>query len=316
MVLFRVDVVNDVCQPRVLLSKCSEPFRQMLRDHGVESMTTLKEPTPYEPVKAATKNHLMSPTVKADLEALRKAQAFGEVAGAEVSIKIKARKKGSNAVVVPQNLAITLAGHDDVATFFEVYFNVLGRVQETQEVEGFRLLPKLVCPRRLGPFWHSSLEFLHARPVKPESVETMPSGILEIQGDVILPCLIRRLVALSASQLSSRLQSIPSTESEPLTIRSPSKDGVGSHYMVFHTIEEAKRNLTRMKSLTLGLERTSILFNGIDIPKDVQDVGSPSKKKTDDPISECRTGTTLQLIVWDISRSKVVACKVGALPYQ
>ncbi len=309
VVLFRVDIVNHQCQPRVLLSKCGEHFRQALRDSGIDTMTVLKEPISPSAAKDKNKDNPMSPTVKADLEALRKAQAFGEVAGAEVAIKIKAHKKGEK-LAASQSLAITLAGYDNVASFFEVYFNRFGRVQDKDDVVP-RTFPKLFCPIELGPFWHSSFKVLEVYPVKPKAMEAIPNGILEVHGAVILPSLIRRLLALSASKLSV-LHSNHPTESSPLTIRSPLKEKAGSHYVVLHTVEEEESILVRPKASKKGMERASILFNSIDINNDVEEEGD-SDGVTNQSLSECRSGTTLQLIVWDISRRNVAACKVGAL---
>lgn len=309
VVLFRIDYGTDHWQPRVLLSKCGEPFRQVLRDSGVERMEVLQEPQSTQTLKEKVKNHVMSPTVKADLEALRKAQAFGEVAGAEVSIKIKPHKKDSKPSA-NQSMAITVVGMDNVAAFFEVYFNRLGRVQERDD-ELTRTLPTLICPRGLGPFWHASLDFLEARPVKPKTSETMHNGILEIQGSVILPSVIRQLVALSARKMHLLHAERPA-ESSGWTIRSPSKEKAGTHYVVVHAVEEEESILARSKVNKNRMELASLLFNNVAMHRNLESEGH-LVGNTNFSISDCRSGTTLQLVVWDLTRKDVAACKVGEL---
>jgi hypothetical protein len=327
VVLFRVDATADHFLPRVLVSSCGESFLQSLRDTGVDTMKVLEDPiTHSNATKGSEKDDRqkpMSPTVKADLEALRKAQAYGEVAGADVSIKIKTKTKENKPMAQPKDLAITISGVDDVASFFEVYLNRLGWVKETiGDALLPRSLPKLISPREMGPFWHASLKSLETRPVKPSKEAQRTSGIVEIQGAVVLPSMIRRLVALSASKLSvlhSKSSGLP--DAAPLTIRSPSREDpaaakAGSHYVVLHAVEEEQTSLKttktpsrELRSAKRGVRRESILFN--DIEKGILD--EEAVGLTDKKLPECRSGTTLQLVVWDVSRSNVAACKVGAL---
>lgn len=330
IVLFRVDATKEHFTPRVLISKCGDTFLQLLRDSGVETMKVLEDPLTNSSDadkgnEKEDKQKAMSPTVKADLEALRKAQAYGEVAGADVSIKIKTKTKDHKPTEQPKDLAITVSGYDDVASFFEVYLNRLGMVKEMNgDNNCLRVcLPKLICPREIGPVWHASWKSLETRPVKPVKGVQGTSGIVEIEGSFVLPSMIRRLVALSASKLTMlhAKSSGPSEEAAPLTIRSPSREDpatakAGSQYVVFHAVEEEETILKTTKPTSRvaqsgekGVGRASILFNEIDKGFSDDKAGGLTNKK----LPECRSGTTLQLIVWDISRSNVAACKVGAL---
>ena len=72
-------------------------------------------------------NALLSPGVKSDLEALRRAQAFGEAAGADVFVKIKKTHPGlqQEQDEPKQKLpkALRVSKWDNVLLFFEVYLN-------------------------------------------------------------------------------------------------------------------------------------------------------------------------------------------------
>lgn len=353
VVLFRVDAASHKhgYVPRVLLSASEDSFLQDLRGLvGIENIAVLKDPIQeWLATKQQQKDEElrqkqalpMSPTVKADLEALRKAQAYGEVAGADVSIKIKAKKNDpANTQDSPkQQQGITVVGYDNVAAFFEVYFNRLGQVMNCDH-QSRRRLPQLFCPRELGPFMHGSLKSLQVRPVKvaneksneKSSSPSMVTGTVEIQATVILPSIIRRLVALSASTLI-QLHSVTSAEgispdtSAPLAIRSPSRevDGVhhqaGSHYFVLHASDDNKAGEhTRIEQpLTIkqgGVEQASLLFNGIrqqKAPKEEMPQLDSRLENDKKELHEFQTGKSLQLVVWDISRSNVAACKVGSI---
>jgi hypothetical protein len=258
----------------------------------------------------------MSPTVKADLEALRKAQHFGEVAGADITIKIKGTKADTMRLE-PTNLAVTLSGHDDVASFFEVYFNRFGQVHDDVDDDAscFRL-PKLIAPKELGPFLHASMNTLETRPVLPKGSET-DIGNAAIHGPLILPSVIRRVVALSASKLST-LRSTRNDDagSSPFLSKSPSNEDAlpaGSHYVVLHAVGEEKPTLATIKSKKNAIKHSTILFNDIEANKVPTKSDEPAYRASSQ-IPECRWGTTLQLIVWDVSRRNVAACKMGGLP--
>jgi hypothetical protein len=294
LVLFRVDATAEspYYAPRVLISSCSDQFQDELKKTGVSQITYLDDGTPQNAPPGKQSDLPMSPTVKADLEALRRAQAYGHVAGADVSIKFQTKKTSQPASLSTQQqmAPVTVSGFDDVWCFFEVYLNSFGRVK----TDASEALPTLVC-RGLGPFLHSSMKSLKVYPVKHQKgAEGNDSGAVEIEG-MILPCTIRKLVGSSAARLTSFVeQQSPKKKVVPLAIRSPLKDdNAGSHYIVLHSIAESGNSLGA---------NDSHLFNGL---KDNTDSSSTSSQ-----VLECRQGSGLQLVVWDISRKQVVACKV------
>jgi len=267
---------------------------------------------------------------------LRKAQHFGEVAGADISIKIKGTKTESMSLE-PTTLAVTLSGYDDVAAFFEIYYNRLGQTADFDSGLDSSLaisqnlrLPRLIAPKEIGPFLHASMKTLDTRPVLPKGIET-DIGNAAIHGPVILPSVIRRVVALAAAKLStlqptgkdeagrspfSTLQPTRKDEagSSPYSPKIPSSDeALGSRYLVLHTaVDIEKPSLATIRATKKGnIKHSTVMFNDIhakESPTDSEPTCTPCTK-----ISECRTGTTLQLIVWDVSRSNVAACKMGGL---
>ena len=336
VVLFRVDNADDNCLPRVLISSAGASFLQALRDANVESMMVLREPNPSKHVSddddRSDKGNPMSPTVKADLEALRKAQHYGEVVGADISIKIKGTKPESISLE-PTTMAVTLSGHDDVAAFFEVYYNRFGQTEDVDSgIETFLnlRLPRLVAPREIGPFLHASMKTLETRPVPPKGPETN-IGNAAIHGPIILPSVIRRIVALAASKLST-LQPTRKDEAgrSPFTTLQPARkdeagsspfsppkfpsndDALGSRYVVLHTtIDAEKPTLAAIRvAKKRSIIHSTVLFNDIHAKESRTDREEPVCQACPQ-ISECRSGTTLQLIVWDVSRSNVAACKMG-----
>lgn len=365
VVLFRVDPSHDdeemsstFLEPRVLISSSGEPFLHALRDAHVENMVVLKDAETSKDEDAlvddAAKKDpktVMSPTVKADLEALRKAQHFGEVAGADISIKIRGnRTETASKAADPSDstLAVTIVGYDNVAAFFEVYFNRLGNVHDEWDTSIRNLsvsphhLPRLVAPKELGPFLHASMKSLQARPVQSkraeESISTSDSGNATIRGTLILPSITRQVVGLVASRLAAlhppKVQA--SGKNNPLTdaaVTSPLKDDAlqaGSHYVVLHVLkDEDKPSLAGIKNpkqqlKRTGLKHSTILFNGVGGKEkmglakndDKDEEGSPLRSRpmiAGGEMSQCQGGTSLQLIVWDVSRTKVAACKVGRL---
>jgi len=320
--LFRVDNLANKALPRVLVSSAGESFLEDLRAVKVESMTVLKEPNPSKHLLSDTnlsnKGNPMSPTVKADLDALRKAQHFGEVAGADISIKMKTSKSEKPTSEESSKLAITLSGYDDVAAFFEVYYNRFGQTHDDIASEDpttlHRCLPDIFAPKELGPFLHGTMKSLQAFPVRPKGSDTNV-GNATIRGPVILPSVTRRLIALAVTKLSAihptgkeRTESTPFSPTLP-----PNEDAAGSCYVVLHATDDEKSTLDTVKSLQSKKRSTkyaTTMFNGIETNKTRKDMDSRLDESTT-TISECRSGTTLQLIVWDVSRSTVAACKMG-----
>lgn len=331
--------------PEVIVTSCSDNFVQTLRDLGVAASGTRVVPDvakeahdkQHRPPTPQRKQAPMSPSVTADLEALRKAQAYGEVAGADVSVKIKAKqnskmdtKKGIDSTL--SNLAISLTGFDDVACFYEAYYNLHGKVREDCIPSQ---LPQLLAPRGLGSFLHSTKTKLQVFPAKPNKSSkndqkrspyfySQVSGTLELQG-IVLPGTIRRLVGVAAAQVEKEQKRLATLNQKDsfLTIRSPSRqkptEPQDSHYIVLHTMkEEVPQPLGTLKGkVTKESDGTEIsrIFNGLDPKKTQATLGGGDAcdhAASMNPVEECEAGKGLQLVVWEASRNNVVACKIGS----
>ena len=143
-----------------------------------------------------------SPT-KADLVALRRAEAFGQTAGADVSFSMRTRNTElpvSKHRVPP----LCLLGMDDCLAFCEVYLNALGQISTGQpsswrasklSIDG---LPLLLC-RKLGPFLHSTLCQATVRR------SAQPAGDIVNVSGVLLPCAIRTLVGAVIRSLTDNV---------------------------------------------------------------------------------------------------------------
>jgi len=214
-VLFRVAAANnsdgdeksDTLVPVVLVSSTSQAFRKLLErkgldmnydnnnksgDEGFQFLESIQEREARERKKIATavqkskrlfNKAILSPGVKADLEALRRAQAFGESAGADVMVKVKSSNpelddEGKRKEILPK--AVRISGWDNVSLFFEVYWNQFGDVMETTDEgvteNGLSIVPKstnkrlplLICPntKDIGPFEHASMKRLRFFPTE------------------------------------------------------------------------------------------------------------------------------------------------------
>jgi hypothetical protein len=296
VVLFRIESTDlaPFYRPIVLLSSCCPEFLKDLENLGVGLGERLKQrrQSDVEPIEEERPPGIMSPTVKADLEALRRAQAYGDYAGADVFIKVQ-KKQSETLKSQDEPTPLTVRGFDDVSSFFEAYLNSLGRVtSNTTEV-----LPILVCDG-LGPFLHASMKSLKVYPVKEKKgVESKDADAVEIEG-VILPCTIRKLFGSLAVRLTSSVERERKHNAVALSARDGVRDEVaGSHFLVLRSINDENH-----LNLPVGANG-ALAFNGCGRAS-IESIGEPNH------IYECRNGVALQLIVWDISRKNVVACKL------
>jgi hypothetical protein len=253
--------------PVVLVSSTSDAFRKKLESNGMdltyhnnnksdgdESFQLLesiheREATEKMKIADATaaairknkrifNNVLLSPDVRADLEALRRAQAFGESAGAEVLVKVKKLGDGTDEgdkgkEKLPK--AIRISGWDNVSLFLEVYLNMFGDTMgmgdeaitengasivplpfhntSTSLSNNNKRLPLLICPSAndIGPFEHASLKRQRLFPAQrmPASVSesetkgesnTNNDNAMEICG-ILLPCTIRKLLLMTRNRI-------------------------------------------------------------------------------------------------------------------
>jgi hypothetical protein len=95
MVLFHVKATAELpyYTPWVLISSCSNQFQGKLKETGVSQISYLDNGTLQNSPPGKQNDLPMSPTVKANLEALlQTAQIYRQVADADVSIKFETEK--------------------------------------------------------------------------------------------------------------------------------------------------------------------------------------------------------------------------------
>lgn len=316
--------------PSVLVSNTSESFRRLLQTMGVdgidlldtiedrekENLMALANARQRMTTKEANQK-LLSPSVRADLEALRRAQAFGESAGADVYVKIKKLNQSvaETQPAPPPFKAIRLDGWENVSIFLEVYLNLLGNV--TKE-EGKRDVPSpsasfpgqaahagsaklttLISEGRLGSFEHASKRLLDVFPVGGETIEGEPQTTernvsIDICG-VILPGALRRLMLAARNQvlLHDSEESLEAQEAGTSVNHGASPSHDSSRYVVLHAMRP------KLLPRHLGGLKGSLALNQ----------GEKNLNRTDG-IAECPAGKILQLVVWDASRDEVAACKL------
>eukprot|EP00980_Cylindrotheca_fusiformis_P020543 scaffold7623_cov123-Cylindrotheca_fusiformis.AAC.2 len=281
IVLFRFDERSQgqctaYCAPRVIVSSATHFFREKLESMGVEAIESLDEASREEAHRtsqATGQNRSpMSPSVKADLEALRRAQTNGENAGADVFVKL-AKRNHMKSSIDYDRIAISVTGPDNVSLFFEVYLNLFGCIAPPgMKCES---LPTIYC-RNVGPFLHASMKSLNIRPIKSSDTDSA-----EVEG-MILPCSLREAVGHITTDLVKRV--------------GRSDDGA-SGYMV---IQAATEKATSQSARTL---RDSTSINGWGVNEEQAAV-------LPEECYQCGYGKAVKLIVWDTSCNSIVACNI------
>jgi len=329
-----------------LVSSTSYSFRKQLEEHGMDMneerfqlLESIQEREAREKSKiataaaaakktrttTATNKSFLSPGVKADLEALRRAQAFGESAGADIMVKVKKPiQLQDNEEKQKLSKAVRISGWDNVSLFFEVYLNQYGDVNNNYANGGIdekgtstisnRTLPLLICRNGLGPFEHASMKRLRLFPVEKErepdnnekEVAASGSNTIDICG-ILLPCAIRKLLLVARNRILEdkvQQQSSISVSEKSGSIQGGKKEIVSpqdsSRYVVLNSM---RPNKPLSQSLMVGLNG-SLVFN-------------QGKKKTsldtnyhNGSIFECPNGKVVSMAVWDNSREEVAACKM------
>jgi hypothetical protein len=286
--LFRASRTGEPCfKPQVLLSGSSQTFRQQLQDSGVSQIEVLEissdEHTVFS-VSPKLSTLPMSPTVKADLEALRRA----DTAGADVSVKFKTTTANNNQRAEKNQKSPTflISGYDDVSLFFEMYLNSLGRIS----MDPLEDLPLILC-RKIGPFLHASMKRLDVYPAKQQSQDendTSAYAGFEIEGGPILPCAIRELVASVTTSMKMDHSQVASAGSTTSDNEDNTEEAIGSHHMILELIPEPSG------AGSAGFNQGGASFDLDEGPGRLDD---------------CRRGHLLQLVVWDVTRKDMVAYK-------
>lgn len=231
-ILFRPQVQSDgVVVPAVVMTTSTPELRRRLNTAGVQlytlsSQTRFDERTWAQPDNCCKSDEVSTP-VRSDLEALRKAQAFGETAGADVSVSTKFGKRSSTRKIP----SLFITGDDDCSAFFEIYMNTCDANE----------LPTLLS-RRVGGFLHASIKTLNVTHRREQyhsytgSCTNENNSTLELRG-TILPCAVNELVQATA-MLMMRDVSTNGNRINP----SDNDGDVGSHYFIMKSSRPSVAN--------------------------------------------------------------------------
>ena len=195
-ILFKAQKQSDgTIIPIIVMTTSTLEFRKRLKKERIQ-LLDFQDQKPFdENIWAQSQPDIfakqeISTPIRSDLEAIRKAQAFGETAGADVSVSTKSVKQTANRKIPP----LYMTGDDDCDAFFEIFMNIC----VTNEI------PTLLT-RRVGRFLHASIKTLsvtHRREghhiAKGSSDDN--NATLELRGP-ILPCAINELMHATAAQM-------------------------------------------------------------------------------------------------------------------
>jgi len=320
VVLFRVTISHDDdCEksierhnslkisPEIVLSSTTAHSREMLRRLGAKLFLLdhwqgrkgefTEDLMGTNDIPTASTDNLKdaSPSIKAELVALRRAHVSGKTIGADVSISMK--KRGSVGMSEsPRRIPpLFLRGEDDCSAFFEMYFNTLGNLNTTGNESGLPVeLPVLRC-RKIGPFQFASLEVAQSAASRNihQTSEEQKSSSFDVRG-CLLPCAVRQLIGSACSISVEKLDAW-----ETCNLSNSQNSSVMSRHLIaraeLHDEVEAKPI-----SGTIGMH-SSKWMNGC-----IEDVGVAQKQW-----AACRHQETLSVAVWDISSRGSIAFRVS-----
>jgi hypothetical protein len=219
VILFRSAIVCKEVTPMVVFSSTTKEMRSNLQSRGVtlhllrashihETFDeSLFESKKFGHVQELTSSNLMKEDeslVETDLEAIRRAQAFGETAGADVNVKATSKRQRQGEVP-----PLYIFGYDDCGAFATILLN------QVHELE-----PRLIS--RMGTFQNSTMKSL----VVTRQRTNEENAFIEILGP-ILPCAIPAFVRATAATM----QHHAATE-DPIH---DDDSGLGSHFFVVQT---------------------------------------------------------------------------------
>jgi hypothetical protein len=291
VVVFRLDEAKGReaapnYSPRVIVSSFTQFFRGTLESMGVENLDFLHEQSKEAAGGTSTatrqRSSPMSPNVKADLEALRRAQAYGENAGADFFVK-QQKKATQKSASDYERLPLSVSGLDNVSIFFEVYLNLLGKLAPPSARK--EALPTIYC-RNVGPFLHASMKSLKVWPVKSKETDSV-----EVEG-MILPCSVRKMVGHLAADF---VKGVGQSQNQRLS----QGDAGITGYMVVQAVTEKEA------SHPIRTLKDSATFNGWGTEIKEEQAAASSNE-----YYECENGKAVQLVVWDASSKNVVACNI------
>mmetsp|Transcript_26306 Transcript_26306/g.39834 ORF Transcript_26306/g.39834 Transcript_26306/m.39834 type:complete len:643 (+) Transcript_26306:145-2073(+) len=224
IILFRSLKTGDELLPTISFSRLHKDSRTTLMEMGLKLRLpdgeifceSMLDYTGIEEENTTNKDD--ETLVKTDMEALRKAQAWGEIAGADVTIKTTTKKKCRHPVEIP---SLYISGYDDCASYFTMSLN---RDCHTD-------LDYPIFLSRMGPFRNGTLMSLvmQRRRIQDDI------GHIELRGP-ILPCAASAIVQAAARNMNKNKQSCDEDTSDVLK-----SNGLGSHYFVVQTELEGKK---------------------------------------------------------------------------
>lgn len=281
--IFRVDEIGDShltkqYVPRVILSDISSDFKLKLAQQGIQDIQYLQPSegvAKYSPQENGS-SAPMSPNVKAELEALRRAQALGEYAGADVRVKSDF-KRVKRTSTVHADTPCSIYGLDNVSCFFEVYLNSYGQMQVVKAQQ--QCVPFLVCDA-IGPFVHATLETVEFRPIKAMGT----TSLLAFEG-LITPNAFRSVVTIMTREL---------IEMGKMRSRQGFDDEESGRYMVIETdINTELSPVSKKFEESRTFNRWNVIINN---------------ESAENKVLEWEKGRCIKRLVWEAKSPEVLVC--------
>ena len=240
VILFRATVVREEVLPMIVLSSTTVELRTKLRTRGIKYyvLRGSRSPVIFDESLYGSKQHggvkEMSTSdekkeesmVDTDMEALRKAQAYGETAGADVTVKGSSRRNVQRPGDAPP---LYVLGHDDCGAFSTIFLN--------QRCDSEPLLMS-----RMGSFQNSTMKSL----VVARQRTNEENAFVELLGPV-LPCTIPALASATAAAMRRHATTDYSMSGDDT--------GLGSHYFVLQVQQRSTNESSRDQNcgLLVGL---------------------------------------------------------------
>ena len=328
-------------EPMIILSSSTEIMRNSIRSMGI----TLRILNPDDNsgggyievterfVEEWSKSERMeddAATTQAheELEALRRATAHGESVGAEVSISIfKNRKFKSSPSKSPASFPpLIIQGHDECMSFYELFLNTFGFVQNKLSQAATADVPLLIA-RSLGPIKNMSLRHLSAAVVHGQREEPKINqqqhqlSSIELHGP-IFPCAVRDIACASASYFSlhrkqsSKLKNADNKIDGNYDCNGDVDENIlGSHYFMMqlqhHSGNENNNQINKPAKAIAGNMGSagSFCFNGLVVNDKNKSNEMDMDMDMEGMSNENGDGEVTNMIVWDINRPFSIAYK-------
>lgn len=328
-VLFKVGISDESTKvgkrveliPEIVISSTTQDQREKLRSLGVtlkvlerytKRNNQFEEKLTEEPTAKEKNNEKesVSSAVDEDLVALRRAQVFGQTAGADVSISTTSRRFSKLSAIPKLISPLFLSGFEDCERFYLLYLNTTGKLcsdeieKKDPKVKSNKNLfsphvPLLFC-RKLGPFLNASLKRLDVHYSNFESESASPDhyDAAEVCG-IILPCAVRSLI-------NAAIHSVECTTTQPIlseTSKDSSESIVGANHLIVQlSLQEQSDDRSGQKKG--GLSCSSFFNTNSSVWDSISD---------NESYEVCHFGESVETAVWDVNRSRDVAYKLSKL---